>query len=141
MQNQYKKLNPNVDVPIPRLVSLNKAAIDLVEFDDARDDWRQRGQEIINLEEPADPVDLTTHNPHIEFDAFAYTGYRRTNKKTGPRKRHRNYTCNDFVDTSKAVLASSSEEDPTNVRKQIERDSQSRVSLQDEDKNSEQEDQ
>lgn len=43
MQNQYKKLNPNVDVPIPRLVSINKAAIDLVEFDDARDDWRQRG--------------------------------------------------------------------------------------------------
>jgi len=43
MSNQYKKLNPNVDVPIPRLVSINKAAIDLVEFDDARDDWRQRG--------------------------------------------------------------------------------------------------
>jgi hypothetical protein len=40
--NQLKKLNPNVDVPVPKIVTLNKAAIDLVEFDEARDAWRTR---------------------------------------------------------------------------------------------------
>lgn len=61
------------------------------------------------------------------FPEFAYTGYRRTIKKTGPRKRHRNYNCNDFVDTGRAVVGSSEEDDPN--RQALERDSHSRIEM------------
>jgi hypothetical protein len=67
---------------------------------------------VLNLDRPADVVDFTNNDFATgEFPAFAYTGYRRTQKKTGPRKRHRDYTVNDFVDTSRAVLGSSADSD------------------------------
>ena len=119
-----------MDVPIPKLVTINKCAVDLVEFDAARDDWRSRGQEVLNLDRPADAVDFSNNDFATgDFPAFAYTGYRRTQKKTGPRKRHRDYTCKDFVDTSKAVVGSSEESD----KRGMERDSHSRIEVHDED--------
>ena len=63
---------------------------------------------MLNLDRPADEVDFTNNDFATgEFPTFAYTGYRRTAKKTGPRKRHRNYNCMDFVDTSRAIVGSS----------------------------------
>ena len=82
--------------------------------------------------ERADPMSLHLRHTQVatgDFPAFAYTGYRRTQKKTGPRKRHRDYTVNDFVDTSRAVVGSSEESD----KRGMERDSHSRIEVHEEE--------
>jgi hypothetical protein len=45
-----KKLNPNVECPAPKILKINKVAIDLADFDENRDEWRQQGKEVVNLD-------------------------------------------------------------------------------------------
>lgn len=47
-----KRLNPNVEIPQPKLIELKKIAIDLEEYDDTR----KYGQRAENLSQPADPL-------------------------------------------------------------------------------------
>lgn len=43
------KLNRNVEIPVPKTITIKKAAIDLVEYDEAREIARVKGDEIFNL--------------------------------------------------------------------------------------------
>ena len=54
-----EKLNPNITVPVPKTIEIWKAAIDLVEYDEAREAARYADKEIQDLSQPADPVNLT----------------------------------------------------------------------------------
>ena len=58
VKRQLALLNPNTDIPIPKRIMIRKAAIDMIEYDQARQLARDRGEEIKNLDEPADPVRL-----------------------------------------------------------------------------------
>ena len=64
-------LNPNTDIPIPKRIMIKKAAIDLAEYDSARQTLRDRGIEIKNLAEPADPVRLQRTNDE-ELPKYLY---------------------------------------------------------------------
>ena len=103
-------LNPNVEVPWPKTVMLKKAAIDLVEFDHARELARACGEEVFNLSQPADPLNLQFDLGN-DLPAYIYSAtgaLRRPGPNTGgPRKRHRDYKCNEFVDSTRAIIGSS----------------------------------
>ena len=43
VKRQLALLNPNTDIPIPKRIMIRKAAIDLVEYDSARQLARDRG--------------------------------------------------------------------------------------------------
>ena len=58
VKKQMGSLNPNVEVPFPKTIMMKKAAIDLVEFDHARELARACGEEVHNLSQPADPLNL-----------------------------------------------------------------------------------
>lgn len=89
VKRQLSKLNPNTDIPIPKTVAIMKAAVDLIEFDEAREKARAEGKEIQNLDEPADPVNLSCAN-NQEFPTYYYQGGSKMYRKTGlPKKRHR----------------------------------------------------
>lgn len=52
------KLNPNAEVPFPKTILIRKAAVDLVQYDEARELVEKRGEVVDDLSEPADAVDL-----------------------------------------------------------------------------------
>jgi hypothetical protein len=51
-------LNQNTEIPVPKTIMIKKVAINLAEYDDARENLRQEGKEIFDLDEPASPVNL-----------------------------------------------------------------------------------
>lgn len=92
-----------MDIPIPKTISVMKAAIKLPEFDDIR-----KGKTVFDLDEPADAIDLSSI---ATADlCFLLDGYRRRRKPTGPRVRHRQFKVNEFVDSSRAIIGSSQEQ-------------------------------
>ena len=115
VKKQMDKLNPNTEVPVPKSIYIKKAAIDLVEYDEAREDMRNKNEDVKNLSQPADPVNLDMDAGN-DLPAYMYSaaGYRRAPVKTGPRKRHRDYKCNEFVDSSRAIIGSSQEDAVSN---------------------------
>lgn len=48
------KLNRNVDIPLPKCLSISKVAIYVPDYDHLR-----KGKNVFDLSEPADPVDLS----------------------------------------------------------------------------------
>jgi hypothetical protein len=48
------KLNQNVDIPMPKCISILKVAIEFSEYDSLR-----KGVNVFDLDEPADPIDLS----------------------------------------------------------------------------------
>lgn len=52
MKQFIKKMNPNVEIPIPKVVEIRKLAIFLEEYDDLR----KFGQRAEDLAEPADAM-------------------------------------------------------------------------------------
>lgn len=43
VKKQLSTLNPNCDVPFPKTIAIKKAAVDLVEYDEARELARVNG--------------------------------------------------------------------------------------------------
>ena len=105
-------MNPNIEVPVPKTIQVKKVAVDLVEYDEARELARVKGENIMNLSQPADPVNLQMdHGENLPAYMYHQNGYRRTPmNKTGPRKRNREYKINEFVDSSRAIIGSSQED-------------------------------
>ena len=58
IRKQMDTLNQNTDVPVPKTIMIKKVAINLAEFDDAREELRVNGLNVFDLDEPASPVNL-----------------------------------------------------------------------------------
>lgn len=108
------KLNSNVEIPLPKCITILKAAIQESEYDQYR-----VNKKVFDLEEPADPVDLSgLSTADIQF---LFDGRRRRQfRKPQPRVRHREFKINEFVDSSRAIIGSSGEsKDSQHSRKVI----------------------
>ncbi len=93
-------LNPNVEIPAPKLLELNKAAIKLPQYDHCR----TSGVIVKDLDKPAPHLGDAIFDPQL-----AYIPLYRPRK--APRKRREEVKLFDFVDSSKAIEGSSSEEE------------------------------
>ena len=81
VKDQLNKLNRNVDVPMPKCLTIMKVAVQIPEYNHLRVD-----KEVFDLAEPADPVDLSTLSTN-DFQ-FLFNGTRRRRiQKKGPRVR------------------------------------------------------
>ena len=89
---------------MPKCISILKVAIQIPEYDSLR-----YNVNVFDLDEPADPVDLS--NIAASDLQFLFGGgyRRRRNQKKGPRVRQREYKINEFVDSSRAIIGSSQE--------------------------------
>ena len=105
VKDQMNKLNQNVDVPVPKQVVIKKVAIQVEEYDHLRPE----GTNVFDLDEPADPVDLSAMAGAGDIQ-FLFDGRRRRKfSKPKPRIRHREYKVNEFVDSSRVIRGSSAE--------------------------------
>lgn len=110
VKTQYANLNPNIEIPVPKIIRIRKAAIDLIEYDEAREEARLNNEEIKNLDQPADPVDLHVDYGH-DLPAYIYSSGRKPYvKKDVPRKRNREFKINEFVDSTRAIIGSSGDD-------------------------------
>ncbi len=70
IRKQMETLNQNTDVPVPKTIMIKKVAINLAEFDDAREELRVNGINVFDLDEPASPVNL--QGLMQDFPAYYY---------------------------------------------------------------------
>ena len=91
IRNLLRFMNPNVEVPMPKLVEIKKVAINIDEYDQLRD-----GVEVQDLKEPALQI------PSLGDHGYEYVPliHRRQVKK---RKRNEEVKLFDFVDSTKAI--------------------------------------
>ena len=79
----------------------------MIEYDEAREEARLNNIDIFNLAQPADAVDLSVDFGH-DLPAYIYSSGRMPYvRKGGPKKRHREYKINEFVDSTRAIIGSS----------------------------------
>jgi hypothetical protein len=97
---QLQKLNQNVDLPTPKCLLINKAALKMREYE------HLRRSDVFDLAEPAEPVDLSSISKGCSF-----LGKRKhVNVEKREKVRHREYKVNEFVDSSKVIRGSSAKE-------------------------------
>jgi hypothetical protein len=96
-----KKLNPNIEVPEPKIIEVKKAAIKLPIYDHLRE-----GVEVIDIPEPAPK--LPQYGDGSDFLYHFTPLVPRVIKK---KKRNEEVKLFDFVDSSKAIQGSSGEDD------------------------------
>jgi hypothetical protein len=97
----FDLLNPNVEVPSPKLLEILKAAIKLPQYDKNRE-----GVTVKDLAEPAANIDYDAFNP-----SMAYIPLRRKPFKPKKKRGENEVKLFDFVDSSKAIQGSSDEEE------------------------------
>ena len=94
-------LNPNVDIPFPKLIEIAKVAIKLSEYDELRKD-----KEVKDLKEPAPEFDDKSFDPSLAYIPLIKRKRHYNKKKRGENE----IKLFDFVDSSKAIAGSSDEE-------------------------------
>ena len=119
MKQFLKKLNPNVELPYPKCIELKKLAIDIEEYAELR----KFGQRAEDIPEPADPVVLVNRQEDFDIEATNWLlneGYKSRAAGMLPKpkkKKHEVHTCNDFVDTTKAIDGTSGSEEEDFMKK------------------------
>lgn len=97
-------------MPQPKILEIKKLAIQLEEYDDLR----KFGKVAEDLSQPAEDIRLVEDDVDIEATNYLLNqGYKSRNGviKKKPKKRKDDYKVCDFVDTTKAVEGSSTEDE------------------------------
>ena len=99
IKSMLSKLNPNVEVPEPKLLLISKAAIKLPQYDHLR----SRDKVLPDIPEPAPQLPGYGEDFLSSFPPLAPRLYKK-------KKRNEEVKLFDFVDSSKAIQGSSDEE-------------------------------
>ena len=99
----FALLNPNVEVPYPKLIEINKGAVKLPQYDHLRGEGCK---EVKDIPEPAPSLDELTFDPSMAYIPLI----RRKPYKPKRKKGENDVGILEFVDSSKAIEGSSSDE-------------------------------